>query len=301
MASMLVQAGFYREVENLLSRRECQGFLLAYEEVFSGLIEGYVGEFELDRAVLVYERMRGLGLVPYGVSYRALLRYLIEVDAAQLMYHVHEDMINVGIGGIVLDAIHGNKILSSVCRNFGVEEASVFLRDLEGCLNILHSNFNCEEISWDTYNDMLCEMCEEGEVDDAMALLSQMEALGYRPNSASYSCLIASLGDVGRTLEEDVIFQEMVISGGRPKIGLLNLMLRSCLMKGLLDLSDKVLRAIDEMGLERNRRTFEVLIEYYVSAGRLNVMHGNEISRIKAEDELPKTSCRRRAAEDELK
>ncbi|KAH6760008.1 Tetratricopeptide repeat superfamily protein [Perilla frutescens var. hirtella] len=47
-------------------------------------------------------------------------------------------------------------------------------------------------------------------------------------------------------------------------------MLKSCLRKGLLELSDKVLRVVDDMELERNRKTFEILIDYYVNAGRLN-------------------------------
>ncbi|KAL6509198.1 hypothetical protein OROGR_022508 [Orobanche gracilis] len=132
------------------------------------------------------------------------------------------------------------------------------------------TNQNMKELSYDIYNEMLCELCEEVEIDNAMALLAQMEAWGCRPNSVSYSCLITGQGDVGRTLEAEAIFQEMVMAGCRPKIRLLNYMLRSCLRKGLLDLCDKVLIAIDELGLERNRKTFEILIDYYVSAGRLN-------------------------------
>ncbi|KAL6533424.1 hypothetical protein OROMI_027536 [Orobanche minor] len=132
------------------------------------------------------------------------------------------------------------------------------------------TNQDTKELSYDIYNEMLCELCEEGEIDNAMALLAQMEASGCRPNSVSYSCLITGLGDVGRTLEAEAIFQEMVMAGRRPKIRLLNAMLRSCLRKGLLELCDKVLVAIDELGLERNRKTFEILIDYYVSAGRLN-------------------------------
>ncbi|KAH6797072.1 hypothetical protein C2S52_021626 [Perilla frutescens var. hirtella] len=53
---------------------------------------------------------------------------------------------------------------------------------------------------------------------------------------------------------------------------LFNAMLKSCLRKGLLELCDKVLRAVDDMGLERNRKMFEILIDYYVNAGRLNDM-----------------------------
>ncbi|XP_042005244.1 pentatricopeptide repeat-containing protein At5g15280, mitochondrial-like [Salvia splendens] len=274
MASMLVQPGFYREVENLLSRRECQGFLLDYEEVFSGLIEGYVGAFELDRAVLVYERMRGLGLVPSGASYRALLRYLIEVDAAQLTYHVYDDMINVGIGGsleekwihenlirrlcvdgkvqeardlfrkvmsfgmkpssliisaivsgycdkkdyddllsffadfkVVPDTIHGNKILSSVCRNFGVEEASVFLWDLE------ELGFHPDEIS---IGILIGSSCRERRLKNAFFYMSDIVSRGLKPHLYSYNSLLSGLFKEGMWIHARGILVEMKDMGVAP-------------------------------------------------------------------------------------
>ncbi|XP_057788021.1 pentatricopeptide repeat-containing protein At5g15280, mitochondrial [Salvia miltiorrhiza] len=266
MASMLVQSGFYREVETLLSRRECQRFLLDCEEVFGDLIKGYVGKFELDRAVLVYERMRGLGLVPSGASYQALLRYLIEVDAAQLMYHVYEDMINVGLGGsveekwihenvirllcvdgrvqeardlfrkvtsfgmkpsnlvvnaivrgycdkkdyddllsffadfkVVPDAIHGNKILFSVCRSFGVEEASIFLQDLE------ELGFRPDEIS---IGILIGSSCREGKLKNAFIYMSNLVSRGLKPHVYSYNALLNGMFKEGMWVHaRDVLFE----------------------------------------------------------------------------------------------
>ncbi|KAL6132328.1 hypothetical protein ACLB2K_070699 [Fragaria x ananassa] len=76
-----------------------------------------------------------------------------------------------------------------------------------------------------------------GHVDKAMALLAQMEAIGLRPNSVSYSYLIDALGSIGRTLEADVLFQEMIFLGFRPRIKLYNVLLRGFLKKGLLGLA----------------------------------------------------------------
>ncbi|KAL6136529.1 hypothetical protein ACLB2K_061824 [Fragaria x ananassa] len=59
MASMLVRVGLLREVEVLLSTMESQGVLLGSGEICSDLIEGYVGDGELDRAIAVYDRIRG--------------------------------------------------------------------------------------------------------------------------------------------------------------------------------------------------------------------------------------------------
>ncbi|XP_022890446.1 pentatricopeptide repeat-containing protein CRP1, chloroplastic isoform X3 [Olea europaea var. sylvestris] len=126
-----------------------------------------------------------------------------------------------------------------------------------------------KELSRDSYNETICELCKEGDIDSAMTLVSQMEALGYHPNSISYTCLITALGSIGRTLEADAIFNEMILSNCRPGIKVFNALLKSCLRKGLLELADKVSRVLDDSGLVRNRETFEILIDYYVHAGRL--------------------------------
>ncbi|KAI3922781.1 hypothetical protein MKW98_006912, partial [Papaver atlanticum] len=66
-----------------------------------------------------------------------------------------------------------------------------------------------EEISRENYNILIRKHCKEGNVDKCMELLTQMESLGFHPNATSYNILIESLGNVGRTLEADSIFQEM--------------------------------------------------------------------------------------------
>ena len=64
MALLLVHVGMLREAEFLLCKIESQGISLDSHEIFSNLIEAYVGEDELERAIIVYDRMRGQGLVP---------------------------------------------------------------------------------------------------------------------------------------------------------------------------------------------------------------------------------------------
>lgn len=276
MASMLVRAGFYREVDNLLSRRECQGFLLDCKENFSDLIEGYVRQFELDSAVLVYERMRSLGLVPSMASYEALLRYLIEVDGGQWIYHVYEDMLNVGMGGsveekwihenviqllcvdgrvqeardlyrkvtsfgfkpsnlvvdaiirgycdkkdyadllsffadmrVVPDVIRGNKILSSLCRDFGVEEASIFLQDLE------ELGFFPNEIS---VGILIGSSCHEGRLKNAFFYMSDIVSCGLKPHVYSYNAILSGIFKEGMWLHARDILIEMKDMGVTPDL-----------------------------------------------------------------------------------
>ncbi|KAM7499866.1 hypothetical protein LguiA_024280 [Lonicera macranthoides] len=96
---------------------------------------------------------------------------------------------------------------------------------------------NGEELSCDLYSRYICGLCRVGDVDSAMAFLSEMEALGFRPNHMSYSSLTTALGGVGRTSEAEAVFREMII--------------------------------IDDLGMKGNRETFEILLDYHVCAGQL--------------------------------
>ncbi|KAI7994880.1 Pentatricopeptide repeat-containing protein [Camellia lanceoleosa] len=123
---------------------------------------------------------------------------------------------------------------------------------------------NRGELSRKGYNNLICELCRVGDADEAMALLAQMEALGFRPNAVSYTFLITALGNVGRTLEADAIFQDMIRLGFKPGRKVYNVLLRGFLKKGLLRLADKVLVAIYDLGIRRNQETYEILLNSFM-------------------------------------
>ena len=106
-------------------------------------------------------------------------------------------------------------------------------------------------------------------VDKAISLLAKLYTLGFHPSFVSYAYLIEALGSVGRTLEADCLFQEMRGFGLKPRTKLYNVLLRGCLKKGLLGVSMRVLAVMDGPGIPRNRETYEILLDYYVSAGRM--------------------------------
>ncbi|GFY83928.1 hypothetical protein Acr_03g0007020 [Actinidia rufa] len=89
--------------------------------------------------------------------------------------------------------------------------------------------------------DALVIVCQEraGDSDKALSVLAEMEAVGFGPNASSYIGLITALGKIG------------------------------FLRKGFFRLADKVLVAIDELGIGRNRETYGILLDYYVHAGHL--------------------------------
>ncbi|KAL6136518.1 hypothetical protein ACLB2K_061813 [Fragaria x ananassa] len=95
MASMLVRVGLLREVEVLLSTMESQGVLLDSGEIYSDLIEGYVGDGELDKAIAVYDRIMGR-VVPSLQRCGVLLDQLVGMRKTQLAFRVCSDMVEMG-------------------------------------------------------------------------------------------------------------------------------------------------------------------------------------------------------------
>ncbi|KAL0395635.1 UNVERIFIED_CONTAM: Pentatricopeptide repeat-containing protein, mitochondrial [Sesamum calycinum] len=236
MAEMLVRVGFFKEVEYLLSRRESRGVLLDCQEVFSNLIEGYVGEFELERAVSVYGRMRRLSLVPSMSSYQALLRYLVELNEIKLMDYVYMDAIKMGMGGsvaesgihenvigcfawmerIVPDIVVGNKILFSLCRNFGVEQACMYLQKLE------ELGFRPDEI---TLGILIGSSCSQGKLKNAFFYISDILSRGLKPHVYSYNALLSGMFKEGMWTHSRDILVEMSEMGVTPNLSTFRVLL----------------------------------------------------------------------------
>lgn len=126
-----------------------------------------------------------------------------------------------------------------------------------------------EELSRDSCNCLIRDYCKVGSIDAAMSLLAHMESVGLRATLASYTCLIEALGNVGRTLEADIIFQEMISFGCKPRTIVCNALLKGFLRKGLLDLVSGVLMLMSNLNIQKNLETYEILLDYHANAGRL--------------------------------
>ncbi|XP_062083920.1 putative pentatricopeptide repeat-containing protein At5g36300 [Humulus lupulus] len=87
-----------------------------------------------------------------------------------------------------------------------------------------------EELSGESYNQLIREYCREGNVDTAMTLLARLDAMGFHPSFVSYAYLIEAIGSVGRTLEGHCLFQEMTWVEFEPKVKLYNVLLRGFLL-----------------------------------------------------------------------
>ncbi|GER37410.1 pentatricopeptide repeat-containing protein [Striga asiatica] len=276
MASLLVHNGYFTEADYLFSRKEIQGILLDCKEIFNNLIAGYLGEFDLEKGLLVYERMRSLDLVPSLSTYNALLGYLVELNETKLMYNVYLDLITMGMGrnveesscheniirllcvdgkvqeardlvrrtmsfgmkpsnlvvnaissgycdkkdysdllrfldeaGILPDMKLGNKILFSLCNNFGTDQASAFLQKLE------EINFCPAEI---TFGILIGFSCREGKLKNALLYISDVLSRGLKPNVYSYNALLSGMFKEGMWMQAREVLLDMKDTGVSPDL-----------------------------------------------------------------------------------
>ncbi|KAM3760501.1 hypothetical protein ACB098_01G198500 [Castanea mollissima] len=121
MALLLIQVGMLREAEFLLCKIESQGISLDCPENFSNLIEAYVGEGELERAIIVYDRMRGQGLVP-SMMHCCVLDIFVQKKKIQLAYQVCWDMLekNVNLSGA--EKASFENVIRLLCRDRKIQE-----------------------------------------------------------------------------------------------------------------------------------------------------------------------------------
>ncbi|KZV32920.1 pentatricopeptide repeat-containing protein [Dorcoceras hygrometricum] len=293
MASMLVRAGLFVEVETVLSRSESRGILLDCQEIFSDLIEGYVGELELERAICTYDRMRRLSLVPTSSSYQALLKYLIGLNETRLMYNVYVDMSQIGIRGSSEEInIHEN-VVRLLCIDGRIQEARELVRKVmaSGILpgrTIIHAICcgYCEKKDFDDIlsffsemriapdvivgNKILFSLGKDYGVQQASLFMEKMEELGFCPDERTFGILIG-YSCRERNLEYAFIYLSGIISRSlKPHVYSYNALLSGFLTNGMWTHSRNILLEMKDMGVTPNLSTFRVLLAGFCKAMRFD-------------------------------
>ncbi|KAI3748017.1 hypothetical protein L6452_10827 [Arctium lappa] len=359
MVGLLVHVGLFKDAECLLLAMDKEGILLDNHEIFSNLIEWYVGNDELEKSINLYDRMRGLNLVPSLSCYRTLVNYLVHRNQTQLLSRVFGDMLEMGLkmgvaetgvykdvvkvlcrvgkvqesrnlikkafvygikptslvlGAItsgycekkdygdllslfvemdcVPDVVVGNKIIRSICQNFGAEEAFVFLEELE------HLGFSPDAI---TFGILIGWNCQEGNLRNAFVCLSIVLSRGLKPHRYSYNAIISGVFKQGMWNHAKEIVLEMEDEGVTPDMSTfrvllagyckarqfdeVKLMIEKMVHNGLIELSplqDPISKAFMLLGIDplavRVRRDNDVgfsKTEFYDSMGNGLYLEGD--------------------------
>ncbi|PRQ53536.1 putative pentatricopeptide [Rosa chinensis] len=212
MASMLVRVGLLREVEFLLSTMESKGVSLDSQEIYSDLIEGYVGIGELDRAISVYDQIRGR-VVPSLQCCCVLLDQLVGMRKTELAFQVCSDMAEMGFDlrdvkkatfeGVIRLLGRDGKIQEA--RNFVMKAMAFKLKPSNLVLNEVAYGY-CEKKDFDDlmsfYAEIKCapevmagnrimhSLCSHFGTRRAEPYLQELEILGFNPDEVTFGLMI---------------------------------------------------------------------------------------------------------------
>ncbi|KAJ9147596.1 hypothetical protein P3X46_029740 [Hevea brasiliensis] len=249
--------GMLREVQLLHLAMERQGILLDKNEIFSKLIDGYVGAFDLERAMLVYDRIREQGMVPSLFFYHNLIDVLVRRRITQT---------GISNGGIrkVFRLLCGDGMVQEA-RNLmkkvmalGFEPSSLIIDDIAFCycekndFEDLASFFCCNEAftkyvikklrAWYgtcSYNALIGTVFREGMWKNAQNILVKMVEKGVAPNLSTYRTLLAGYCKARQFDEVKMMVHKMVNYAVMPNLAnqlgdeVLNLLVQAYCKGGL--------------------------------------------------------------------
>lgn len=212
------------------------------------------------------------------------------------------------------DVMVGNKIIHSLCQNFGVEEAFLFLKELE------HLGFIPDAI---TFGILICWSCKVGNLKNAFIYLSDVLSRGLKPHKYSYNSIISGVFKKGMWNHAKDIVLEMDDEGITPDMSTFKVLLagyckarkfdevkvtiEKMVHNGLIELSplkDPILKAFVLLGIDplgvRVRRDNDVAFsktEFYDTMGNGLYLEGDVVdfdqvmTRVLDDSLIPDYNC----------
>ncbi|KAG9159654.1 hypothetical protein Leryth_013613 [Lithospermum erythrorhizon] len=289
MARLLVNVGMFREVERLVSGLDGRGILLGWGEILSDLIEGYVGRFQLKRAISCHDRMRRLGLGPSLSCYRALLGYLVRLGETQLSYDLYLNMIDTGLEGTKRDIDIFAKVVRLLCKDGRVQEARNLVKSVDAfaistnslVLKALVDGY-CKKKDYEDIlslfvelkcapetqlgNKIIYSLCRNFGIERAESLMYQLRQLGFITDEKTYGTLIGWSCRERKLKKAMLYFSEILSRGFKPDIHSYNAIICGLLKEGLWEHAEHILCEMKDGGVIPDSSTFKVLLAGYFKA-----------------------------------
>ncbi|XP_061346932.1 pentatricopeptide repeat-containing protein At5g15280, mitochondrial [Gastrolobium bilobum] len=303
MASLLVQVGLLREAEDLLFALEGRRISSDRHEIFDNLIEGYVERKELERAIFVYDSMKGRGMVPSRSCYRVLLDHLVQMKKTQLAFRVAFDMLDLSapISGAEMNTLENVMIL--LCIYGKIQEARSMVKKVLP-FNSEVSSFVFDEIAFGycerkDFKDLLSffvevkcapsvmaanrvinSLCGSYGVERAGMFMQELKSIGFSPNEVTYGILIGWSCHEGKMKNALSYLSVMLSKSFLPLIYTYNALISGLFKVGMLEHARDVLDEMIDKGTPPDISTFRVLIAGYCKSRRFdkvkNLIHEME-------------------------
>ncbi|CAN1845007.1 Pentatricopeptide repeat-containing protein At5g15280, mitochondrial [Linum perenne] len=286
MASLLLQSGMLTEVQSLVLEMVRHGISLDGNEIFDGLIRGYVDASDSDRAGLMYERMCDQGLVPSPLCYQGLLDLLVRMKRTELALEVCLDMLKIGIrlnngmnasmenvgrllcmNGMIQQArrlvkkamalgfepssLLLDEIACGYCAKYDYEDALKFFAEMKYAPSVLAG----KKIIW--------SICCNFDVESANSFRLKIESLGFRSDEMTFGILISQCCKEGNLRNAFVYLSEMGSRGLKPDFWTYNALMAGVLKEGMWEQARDIVDEMIDAGITPRLSTFRVLLAGY--------------------------------------
>lgn len=293
MATMLVHAGLFKEIECLVSLLDSQGTFLDNHEIYSNLIEVFVGDYRLEKAIACYDRMRMRGVSPSISCYRVSLEFLIQIHETQLAFQIYADAIDIGLGRNVSEGGIYEGVIRLLCADAKVQDArnlvkKVLAFGIEPSYLILDSIASgyCNKRDYDdllsffveircmpdvtVVNKLIQSVCGRFGVASGNAYMLKLDQLGFCMNEITFGILIGWACREGKLKDAFFYLSEILSRNVKPNIYSYDAILSGLFKEGMWKHCQDILQEMEDQGVEPQLSTFRVLLAGFCKARRFD-------------------------------
>ncbi|CAN6847924.1 unnamed protein product [Brassica oleracea] len=283
MASFLIREGMVKEVELLLVEMEKDGETLDNEVIFCDLIQKYVDGFDSRKAVMLFDWMRGKGLVPLTSCYETLIDHLVSVCKTESAYRVCLDWVEAKDESF--DRF--DKVIELLCLDQRVQEARVLARKLSSPTSSIYSKICLGYNEKQDFEDLLSfigevkyqpdvfvgnrivhSLCMRFGSERAYVYTEELQRLGFKPDEATYGILIGWCCHEGDIKRAFLYLSEIASKGLKPGVYSYNAVLSGLFRKGLWEHTGCILEEMKENGVLLGLSTVKIMVAGYCKARR---------------------------------
>ncbi|PHT55188.1 hypothetical protein CQW23_03674 [Capsicum baccatum] len=283
IASMLVRAGLFKAAECLDSLLDSQGVFLDNHEIYSYLIEVFVGDYRLENAIACYDRMKVRGLNPSISCYGVILEFLIQIHETQLAFQIYADAIDAGFGRNVSEGGIYEGVVRLLCadakiqdaRNlvkkvlvFGIEPNYLILdsiasgycnkRDYDDLLSFFVEICSMPDVT--IVNKFIQSVCRQFGVASGNSYLLKLDQLGFDMNGITFGILIGWACREGKLKDAFFYLSEILSRNLKPHIYSYDAILSGLFKEGMWKHYQDILQEMEDQGIELQISTFRVLL-----------------------------------------
>jgi len=188
--------------------------------IYSTIVKGFAMSRRLDRALAVYDEMRGHEIQCNTITYNTILNALVRCGDLKRLPELLKDMQNSS-PQVEPDMITYSTIMKGYCSAGDLDKGLDLLRDMEK-----NGEFTPDEVM---FNSLLDGCAKERRLDDALTLLDKMRKGGVPPSNYTLSIMVKLLGRSKRLARAFAMVKEVTSEFKfRPNIQVYTCLMQAC-------------------------------------------------------------------------